>query len=266
MPMLARARALESVVREVAREVTMPRYLKASRQQKADGTSLTEADGATQRALAERLRDVIDAPILGEEMSSEQQQEVWAHGDRGIWVIDPIDGTTNFANGIPIFGLSVGFLVDGRTEFGVVYNPIADEAFYAGRGAGAWLNGQRLPLRKPPDTLAASVGGVDFKRVPPALAAHLAVNSPCFSLRNFGSSALEWCFIAAGRLDVYLHGGQMLWDYAAGRLLVEESGGAASGLDGQALLAQAEGKQAVVVASSPALHAQWFSWLRQAGG
>ncbi|MCX9158179.1 inositol monophosphatase [Niveibacterium sp. 24ML] len=266
MPMLARARALESVVREVAREVTMPRYLKASRQQKADGTSLTEADGATQRALAERLRDVIDAPVLGEEMSAEQQHEVWAHGDRGIWVIDPIDGTTNFANGIPIFGLSVGFLVDGRTEFGVVYNPIADEAFYAGRGAGAWLNGQRLPLRTPPKTLAASVGGVDFKRVPPSLAAHLAVQSPCFSLRNFGSSALEWCFIAAGRLDVYLHGGQMLWDYAAGRLLVEESGGMASDLEGRALQAQPEGKQAVVVASSPALHAQWLAWLRQAGG
>ncbi|WP_374511884.1 inositol monophosphatase [Niveibacterium sp.] len=266
MPMFARARALESVVREVAREVTMPLYLKSGRLHKSDGSSLTEADGATQRALAERLMDVVEAPVLGEEMSAEQQRDCWAQGAQGLWVIDPIDGTTNFANGIPLFGLSVGFLVNGETQFGVVYNPIADEAFYAGRGAGAWLNGQRLPLRQPPGALSAAVGGVDFKRVPPALAAHLAVNSPCFSLRNFGSSALEWCFIAAGRLDVYLHGGQMLWDYAAGRLLVDEAGGVASGLDGSPLRASPSGKQSVVVAANPALHAQWLGWLLRAGG
>ncbi|GAA5185613.1 inositol monophosphatase family protein [Niveibacterium umoris] len=265
MPQFARARALESVVREIAREVTMPRYLKAGRQHKSDGSSLTEADGATQRALAERLVELIEAPILGEEMSSEQQRAIWEQGAKGLWVIDPIDGTTNFANGIPIFGLSVGFLVDGHTEFGVVYNPIADEAFYAARGAGAWLNGQRLPLRQPPTTLAASVAGADFKRIPPALAAHLAVNPPCYSLRNFGSSALEWCFVAAGRLDVYVHGGQMLWDYAAGRLLVEESGGASSALDGGPIRADVAEKQSVVVAASPALHTQWLDWLQRAG-
>lgn len=266
MPLLARARALESVVREVARTVTMPRYLSAVRAQKADGSALTEADELTQRALAERLPEVFEAPILGEEMSAADQAEVWRASQDGLWVVDPVDGTTNFANGIPLFGLSVAYLVGGQTQFGVVYNPIADEAYYGAAGAGAWLNGKRLPLRRSVAVLPQAVAGADLKRLPPAVAAHLAVHSPCFSLRNFGSSALEWCFVAAGRLDVYLHGGQMVWDYAVGRLLVAEAGGMASGLDGQPLTPDPSAKQAVVVAASPILHAQWLDWLRRAGG
>ena len=125
-----------------------------------------------------------------------------------------------------MFALSVAWLIEGVTQFGVVYDPIADEAFYGARGEGAWLNGIRLPQRRPAKELAQAVGSADFKRLPPELAQRLALASPCFSLRSFGSSALEkWCFVAAGRLDLHLHGGQMLWDYAVGRLLVEEAGG-----------------------------------------
>lgn len=258
---LAHARELESIVREVARAVTLPRYQDSPRTSKSDGSSLTEADGLTQRALATRLQQIIEAPVLGEEMSFSQQAGIWSSAPDGLWVIDPIDGTTNFANGIPMFALSVAWLVAGETRFGVVYDPIADEAFFGARGEGAWLNGLRLPLRRPAKELAQAVASADFKRLPPALAQRLALALPCHSLRSFGSSALEWCFVAAGRLDLHLSGGEMLWDNAVGRLLVAEAGGAASGLDGEALEADPLAKQGVVVGASATLHRQWLAWV-----
>ena len=89
----------------------------------------------------------------------------------------------------------------------------------------------------------------------------LAVRPPYYSQRNFGSSALEWCYVAAGRLDVYIHGGQMLWDYAAGRLILEEAGGSYSSLGGTPLTAGPAIKRSVIAAASPALFEQWRTWL-----
>lgn len=261
-PQLAQARALESLVRDVARDAILPQYMKAVRQHKSDGSSLTAADLAAQKALIARLPEIRDAPVIGEEMTPTQHLERWRSGAEGIWCIDPIDGTTNFANGIPLFAVSVAWMVDGETQFGVVYNPVTDEAFYASKGQGAWLNGTRLPLRKAARQLAGAVAGIDFKRLAPPLAAALVTHKPFYSQRNFGSSALEWCFVAAGRLDVYIHGGQALWDYAAGRLILAEAGGAHSLLDGQPLLAEPLKKSAVVLAANPALHGQWLAWLQ----
>lgn len=266
MPLLARARALESVVRDVAREAILPHFLHAQRSHKADGSSLTEADLASQQALLARLPEVQGAPVIGEEMTAEQQRECWEDGQEGVWCIDPIDGTTNFANGVPLFAVSVAYLVGGETQYGVVYNPITDESFYAAAGAGAWLNGRRLPLRDARPPLQQAVAGIDFKRLPPVLAAALVQMPPYYSQRNFGSSALEWCFVAAGRLDVYIHGGQALWDYAAGRLVLAEAGGVSSALDGQPLVADPAAKRAVVLARDAALHAEWLAWLQEHGG
>lgn len=263
MPELANARALESIVREVAREAIMPRYLNAVREHKADGSSLTDADVASQKALIRRLPELRQAPVIGEEMSPKQQAECWAAGAEGVWCIDPIDGTTNFANGIPMFAVSVAYMVAGETQFGVVYNPITDEAFYASRESGAWLNGTRLPLRAPAASLRGAVAGIDFKRLQGTLASALVTTPPYYSQRNFGSSALEWCFVAAGRLDVYLHGGQALWDHAAGRLILEEAGGAASGLDGKPVGTDPLMRSATVLGANPALHREWLTWLQQ---
>jgi len=258
---LEQARALAGLVREMAKTTILPRYLGAVRQQKADGSVLTEADLASQAALVELLPGLIPAAVLGEEMSAEEQGRVWYEGSEGLWVIDPIDGTTNFANGIPFFGVAVAYLVDHKTQLGVVYNPITDEAFYAARGAGAWLNDHPLPLRRPADKLREAVAGVDFKRISHHLGDELAVRPPYYSQRNFGSSALEWCYVAAGRLDVYIHGGQMLWDYAAGRLILDEAGGSYSTLSGTPLTAGPAIKRSVIAAASPALFEQWRTWL-----
>ncbi|MDB5799149.1 MAG: Inositol monophosphatase [Rhodocyclales bacterium] len=265
-PQLAQVRALESLVRDVARDAILPRYLKAARQHKSDGSSVTEADLAAQKALIARLPEIHEAPVIGEEMTPAQHRELWLSGAEGLWCIDPIDGTTNFANGIPLFAVSVAWMVGGETQFGVVYNPITDEAYYASLGQGAWLNGTRLPLRKAPRQLAGAVAGIDFKRLPDVLAAALVTRKPFYSQRNFGSSALEWCFVAAGRLDVYLHGGQALWDYAAGRLILAEAGGTSSQLNGHALNAEPPHKSTAVLATNPQLHAQWLGWLQDHAG
>lgn len=263
---LARARALESLVRDVAREVILPRYLRAARNCKSDGTLFSEADLESQHHFERELPALLSGPVLGEEMSLDEQQALWNEGRKGLWCIDPIDGTTNFLNGIPFFAVSIAYLVDHEPRFGVVYNPVTDESFYAAKGSGAWINGTRLPLRKPAGGLNEAVAGVDFKRVGPVLGNELSRSPPFYSQRNFGSSALEWCFTAAGRLDVYLHGGQMLWDYAAGSLILSEAGGVGMALDGQPLMAAPDIKRGVIAAASPDLFSQWRGWIASHSG
>ncbi|MDD5295452.1 MAG: inositol monophosphatase family protein [Rhodocyclaceae bacterium] len=249
-------------VKDVAQRVIMSRYLSAVRSRKADGSFLTEVDLAAQCALIERLKELNDKPVLGEEMTGEEQHELWRQGQDGLWCVDPIDGTTNFANGIPFFAVSVAYMEGGKSEKGVVYNPATDEAFYAERGRGAWLNGTPLPLRTPPAALGDCVAGVDFKRIAKPLSDKLATHPPYYSQRNFGSSALEWCYVAAGRLDVHLHGGQKLWDYAAGRLILEEAGGALCTLTHDDFDADDLWKRSAISAVTPALQAQWRNWIR----
>ena len=259
---LARARALESLVRDIARDEILPRYLKSARNRKADGSLFTEADMASQQRFSEALPAFLPGAVLGEEMTAAEQAALWKEGARGLWCIDPIDGTTNFANGIPLFAVSIAYLIDHEPVIGVVYNPITDESFYAARGAGAFLNGTELPLRAGATELRDAVAGVDFKRISHHLGDELAVRPPYYSQRNFGSSALEWCFVAAGRLDVYLHGGQMLWDYAAGRLILAEAGGVAEALDGGVLMSGPAIKRGVIAATSPALFTEWSAWVK----
>jgi 3'(2'), 5'-bisphosphate nucleotidase/myo-inositol-1(or 4)-monophosphatase len=259
---LARARALESLVRGIAREEVLPRFLKTARNHKADGSLFTEADVESQRRLVEALPRHLPGPVLGEEMTPAEQADLWAQGRQGLWCIDPIDGTTNFANGIPFFAVAVAYLVDHEPRLGVVYNPITDESFYAAKGAGAYLNGVPLPLREPAHKLRDAVAGVDFKRISHRLGDELAVRPPYYSQRNFGSSALEWCFVAAGRLDVYVHGGQMLWDYAAGKLILDEAGGSSAALDGDSLLTGPAAKRGVIAAAREGLFKDWRAWLQ----
>ena len=260
--LLAKARSLETLVRGIAATEILPRYLKVSRGRKADGTLFTEADLATQRRLVEDLPTLLPGPVLGEEMSGEMQARLWSTGRNGLWCIDPIDGTTNFINGIPFFAVSIAWLFNHEPCLGVIYNPISEECFLAAQGAGAFLNDEVLPLRRTTRRLREAVAGFDLKQVSPHLADELVTRPPYYSQRNFGSSTLEWCFLAAGRFDVYLHGGQMLWDYAAGQLILSEAGGQACSLDGGTLSAGPAVKRGVVAAANPLLFAEWRAWLQ----
>ncbi len=257
--------ATVALAREVAQQEVLPRFLRVRHQLKDDGSLFSEADLAAQGFLAERLRQVRDCPIVAEEMTRAEQQAGWDEGmrdARGLWCIDPIDGTTNFINGLPWFAVSIAWLAAGRARLAVTYNPISDEMFYAREGNGAYLNGRRLPLRQVTGDIAQCVAGVDFKRIPKPLADRIAIDPPYFSQRNFGCSTLEWCNLAAGRLDLYLHGGQMLWDYAAGSLILREAGGQACTLAQDDFDAADVWRRPVLAALHPRVFATWKAWVR----
>jgi myo-inositol-1(or 4)-monophosphatase len=253
---------LLAVVRDVAAREIMPRYLKVAHSRKADGSLFTEADLAAQDALRTGLRLIAEASVVAEEMTREEQAEQWLKGDAGLWCIDPIDGTSNFVNGLPYFAVSVALMRFGRPVLGVVYDPVADEAFYAGRGQGAFLNGERLPIKTYAPRLENAMAGVDLKRLDRALAQNLATAPPYMSQRNYGASALEWCYAAAGRFDVYLHGGQRLWDYAAGALIMAEAGGHVCSLEHDDFWSAPLWRRSVIAALDPALFDAWRAWLR----
>jgi myo-inositol-1(or 4)-monophosphatase len=251
-----------TAVREVAASAVMPQFLKTARSRKHDGSLCTSADIAAQAALKTRLKTILDCPIMGEEMLPEEQQRLWRAGEDALWCVDPIDGTSNFVNGLPYFAISVALMKNRRSVLGVVYAPYSDEMFCAESGRGASLNGESLPLVTHNAALRGAVAGVDFKRLPRALACDLARTPPYSSQRNFGSSSLEWCYTAAGRFDVYLHGGQKLWDYAAGALILQEAGGAVCTLENDDFWASPLWQRSVVAALDAELLHAWCSWIR----
>ena len=257
--------AIEAALRAVAAEEILPRFLKVAREHKADGSTFSAADLAAQEFLARALDRLEHLPLVGEEMPEDAQRQAWRAGDKGLWVMDPIDGSTNFLVGLPQFAVSVALLRHGRPVVGASYLPLADEMFTAVAGHGAWMNGQRLPLRAPGQSLARAVAAVDFKRLPEQLATCLVHSSPIYSQRNFGSSVLEWCYLAAGRLDAVLHGGQRLWDHAAGSLMLREAGGAAATFREDDFDAADPWRRPGIAALDPDVFTAWRAWLRRHG-
>lgn len=235
----------------------------AAARRKADGSLVTGADLEVQARLARRLpADWPGTRVLGEEDAPAAQAGLLAaHGEGGLWVLDPLDGTTNFAWGLPWYSVSCALLDEGGTVLAAVWDPHRDECFAARRGGGAWLDGVPLAAPPPPAELADCIALVDFKRLPPDLAVRLARRPPWRSQRNFGSVALEWCWLAAGRGHLYLHGGQHLWDCAAGSLVLAEAGGRAATLDGGPVMDARLGKRSVVAALDEALFERWRAWL-----
>jgi myo-inositol-1(or 4)-monophosphatase len=199
-------------------------------------------------------------PLLGEEMSRAEHKAALAENHRApLWCLDPLDGTSNFAAGLPLFAISLACLIEGRAEQGWVYDPVRDELFTAARGMGARLNGRPLGLRKAPP-LADAVGVVDFKRLPQAMAVRLVTEMPFHSQRNLGSSAIEWSWLAAGRFHFYVHGGQHIWDMAAGSLILEEAGGTARNFAGSSLRQLELTRQSVLATLDPRLEAELRAW------
>lgn len=254
--------AVIAAVKTVAQQEIMPRYLCVARQHKSDGSLFTEADLAVQEALSDALRKIYPGTVVGEEMPEQQQVEQWLAGDAGLWCMDPIDGTSNFVNGLPYFAVSVALMRQGRSVLGVVYDPVADEIFYAEKGKGAYLNGVKLPIRTQVPALSSAMANVDLKRLDRKLAQAISSVPPYSSQRNYGASALEWCYTAAGRFDLYLHGGQKLWDYAAGCLILEEAGGRMCGFDQDDFWAEPLWQRSVIAALDPGLFLQWRDWVR----
>ena len=194
-------------------------------------------------------------------MSASEQEALLADADTPLWCLDPLDGTSNFAAGIPCFGISLALIRGGAVELGIIYDPLRDECFSARRGHGARLNDTPLQAQDTGIELKRAVAVVDFKRLAPPLRRRLVEAPPDSSQRNFGSCALEWGWIAAGRGHVHLHGGQKLWDLAAGSLILTEAGGSCRTLEGEAVFVPGLAPRSVVSASDPRLFAAWRDWL-----
>ncbi|MES9990946.1 MAG: inositol monophosphatase family protein [Candidatus Thiodiazotropha sp.] len=251
---------------ESARTELIPRFQRSDGHIKADGSLVTQADMAMQQRILRQLNHHYpQIPLLGEEMPVEQQLAILNQGEQGFWCLDPLDGTANFVAGMPFFAVSLAYVVKGRVELGLIYDPLRDELFHAQRGSGAWLNQTRLHLDIRLDQLQECVAMVDFKRLSPGLAEQLATAPPYRSQRSIGSVALDWCWLASGRLQLYLHGGARLWDYAAGTLIFNEAGGHFSLTDAEtkdSSTALGLRPQMAVAAVNQSLYESWRSWLQ----
>jgi myo-inositol-1(or 4)-monophosphatase len=175
-----------------------------------------------------------------------------------------LDGTSNFACGFPYFGISLALLEGGEAKLGVVYDPVRAECFCAERGVGAWLDGEPLRLASDTAELRDCLALVDLKRLNVGELPRLGGDAPFRSQRNLGSVALDWCWLAAGRGQLYLHGGQKLWDYSAGRLIAAEAGvpNRLLARDGREPPpgVSLEPRMAVAAANAGLLQ-QWLAWL-----
>jgi len=253
---------LKTILQAAAREELLPRFAHVERKLKRDGSIVTEADTAMQRRVCTDLKENWPSiPLLGEEMSAEEQQTLLDNDSDGLWLLDPLDGTSNFAAGIPFFCVSLALIRSGEVVLGIIYDPLRDECFAAEKGRGATLNGQSLQAPSDLPPFGRSMGLIDFKRLNGELVARLAGNPPYASQRSFGSGALDWCMIASGRCHLYLHGGQKLWDYAAGQLILNEAGGRAMTLQGEPVLHCTLSTRSVVAAATPQLFTVWYDWL-----
>lgn len=255
---------LEQCIRHVAGTEVMPRFLRVGSSIKADGSLVTEADVAAQKVFEKTLPHILPYPVLGEEMNDTERRQLWQYAQTGLWVVDPIDGTTNFVNGIPHFALSVALIREGRSQIGAIFQPKTNEMFIAQRGKGAFLNGEQLLQRKKKAKLKDAVAAVEVKYLRSGTLAKRIQNlSPCASQRNMGCSTLDWCYLACGRFDVYVHGGQKLWDYAAGALIFEEAGGHLTTLEGDDFWGgQHTFQRSAIAALQENLFTDWLQWVR----
>ena len=173
------------------------------------------------------------------------------------WVIDPLDGTTNYAHGLPVFAVSVALEVDGEVVLGVAYDPLLEECFVAERGQGAFLNEERLHVSET-QTLNEALLATGFPMARDGnLAEYVAFNLRCRGIRRTGSAVLCQCHVAAGRLDGYWHPEVGPWDVATGLLMVEEAGGRVTDLVGAPL----DRTNPRIVASNRHLHEEMLTIL-----
>jgi myo-inositol-1(or 4)-monophosphatase len=189
-----------------------------------------ECEQMCRAVLADRFPD---HDILAEEFST---GAALARSSRYRWVFDPLDGTTNYAHGLPVFCASLALEVDSRAEVGAIYDPTRKELFTGERGEGAFLNGTRLHVSET-DTLldALLVTGFPYdvhQKLGPLINMFSAFLGQARAVRRLGSAALDLCYVAAGRFDGFWEQSLRPWDVAAGALIVEEAGGRVTGMDG----------------------------------
>ena len=197
---------------------------------------VTESDLASEHLIIDRIKTHYPRhAILAEESGASEPADREKQSD-WRWIIDPLDGTTNYAHGYPCFCVSIGLENKGRMELGVVYDPMRDEMFTAERGQGATLNGRRIHVSPTPNLASALVcTGFPYDvRERSEFARHFAnFIMAAQGVRRDGAAALDLAYVAAGRFDGFWEEGLKPWDVAAGALIIEEAGGGVSNYYGE---------------------------------
>lgn len=218
---------------------------------------VTEADHKSEQAIFDVIRrNFPDHYLLSEETGEIVQESNYK------WIIDPIDGTVNFANGIPICCVSIGLEINGVVEMGAVYNPLINEFFFAQRGFGATLNDEPIHVSDKSEVLRSClVTGfpytyLDMPNGPLEVFSRLIRSG--VPVRRLGSAALDLCWVAAGRFDGFWEHQLHAWDSAAGALIVEAAGGRVSDLKGN----NYDLYQPGLIATNGKIHDELVKWVR----
>ena len=252
---------LESLCHEIRTlgDSLTPYFANVDPEVKADGTWLTEADNKSHQALMTLLPQLVNLPVLSEELTPQAQQRIISESKEGYWCVDPLDGTSNFTQGISYWCVSVGLVVAGDIKLGVVYDPNRQELFAAEGDHPTTLNGETL-VTNPINELANSTALIDLKRIPKQVSTQLISDAPYRSQRCFGASALDFCWIAADRCQLYLHGEQQLWDYVAGKKILHNTGGHSRTFANGRVFQNDLVPKSVIAASSLELMKQWQTY------
>lgn len=218
---------------------------------------VTEVDHASERVIFEVIKNAYPGHhILSEEAGELVQDSEYK------WIIDPIDGTVNFAHRIPLCAISIGIEHNGKMVLGAVYNPFMNELFVAERGQGATLNDKKIKVSTKQEVMSSClVTGFPYTYLD-------APNGPLnvferfirrgVAVRRLGSAAIDLCWVACGRFDGFYEHKLHAWDSAAGFLIVEEAGGKVTNLDGEPYSPYKPG----IIASNGVLHEELFDWIK----
>ena len=214
---------------------------------------VSEVDRAAENAIIQILLEAYPGHAI---LAEESGREHGARHSEYTWIIDPLDGTTNFLHGLPVYAVSIGLAYRGQVQQGVVYDPTRNDLFFASKGRGAFLNDRRLRVSKRTRLTDALIGtgfpfrkGDNFKRY---VKMFEEIMQCCAGLRRPGAAALDLCYVAAGYYDGFFETGLNPWDVAAGSLIITEAGGLIGNFTGESdFLNQRE-----VVAGNPKVYGQ----------
>ncbi len=254
-------RAADKAARRLKRDFGEVENLQVSRKGPADFVS--SADLKAEQILRDELgRARPDYAFLMEESGHTAASQPSTDTAQRRWIVDPLDGTTNFLHGLPHFAISIALEERGEIIAGVVYDPIKDEMFWAEKGAGAYLNDRRLRVSGRSNLANAVVGtGSPFKghgEAPKFLAELNAVIGATAGMRRWGVASLDLAYVAAGRFDAFWERNLSTWDTAAGVALVREAGGYVSQVEGKPFRSDSPS----ILAANDTLHSSMVSLLR----
>ncbi len=184
---------------------------------------VSDVDIQIEKFLRRSLRALCpEAAFIGEESDDND------YGSKKLWIVDPIDGTSNFVRDMGMSAVSIGLVENGEAVMGAVYNPYSDRMFYAQKGKGAYLNGERIRVsQRPLENSIISIAMSVYKKEYAPMCFRLAerIQMQCEDMRRIGSAAIELCNLAAGKIEMFFEARLYPWDYAAASLFIREAGG-----------------------------------------